>query len=211
MLLLALLRVFVVETFTVVSDSMAPTLEEGDRVVVLKTTGIERGDLIVFHGEHLLGVQEVDRSRAGAPLARLLGADPSTAYVKRVVGVPGDRVACCTADGGLTLNGEVLDEPYRDGPTDQVSFDVTVPADRYWVLGDHRADSADSRSALGRPGGGMLRADDVIGEVAWRYWPLAEAGSVVSGAAHTKSADPRVMGDTAEDNLIGIERKEPVP
>ncbi len=204
-LLLAVLRIFVIETFTVVSTSMTPTLEDRDRLVVLKTTRIERGDVIVFDGGQLLGVRDDTSHGAGAALARVLGADPSTAYVKRVVGVPGDHVACCTDDGQLMLNGEELDEPSLRGPTDQVSFDVTVPADRYWVLGDNRADSADSRGALGRPGGGMLRADDVIGEVVWRYWPVGRIGVPVG--AHTVAWSE--MGDTAHGHLI--DAKEPGP
>lgn len=203
MLVLALLRAFVVETFAVTSDSMTPTLEHGDRVVVLKTTTVDRGDLIVFDGAHLLGRQESDGNRVGAALARLLGADPSTAYVKRVIGLPGDHVVCCSEDGRILLNSEPLEEPYLAGPTDQVDFEVTVPADRYWVLGDHRRDSADSRTALGRPGGGMLRASDVIGEVAWRYWPGGRLGLVGGGREpHTPSAviPAGAMGDTSQVN-----------
>lgn len=206
MLVLALLRVFVVETVAVVSGSMTPTLNDGDRLVVLKTTTVERGDLIVFDGEHLLGHQELDRGPVAAALQRILGGDPTTTYVKRVIGVPGDHVTCCDDEGRLAINGAPVDEPYVDGPTDQVTFEVTVPADRYWVLGDNRADSADSRSALGRPGGGMLRAADIIGEVTWRYWPTDRVGRVRGAEpAHTPSAtasDARSVEpvrDTAED------------
>lgn len=182
MLVLALLRALVVETFAVTADSMAPGLKDGDRVIVLKTTGIQRDDIIVFDAEHLLG-------------------QPQSA-VKRVIGVPGDEVSCCTEDGRLIRNGEPLDEPYATGPTDQTTFAVTIPADRFWVMGDNRAESADSRSALGRPGGGMLRAHDVVGEVRWRYWPTGRLGGFsMRGAAHTPSSSDDgtvgVMGDTA--------------
>ena len=193
-LVLVLLRFFVVETFTVTSDSMEPTLREGDRLVVLKTTTVERGDLVVFDG------------------TRLLGPTPTTASVKRVIGVPGDRVTCCTEDGRLSRNGAPVDEAFLAGPTSQTTFDVTVPDDRYWVLGDHRAESADSRSALGRPGGGMLRASDVIGEVAWRYWPTSRFGAP-AGAPHTGTDAPAVsgMGDTAGSSLSIPHREESVP
>lgn len=184
MLVLLLLRAFVVETFAVTADSMAPTLQDGDRVVVLKTADIERDDIVVFDGDHLLGLPQ--------------------SSVKRVIGVPGDEVSCCTDDGRLVRNGEPLEESYVTGPTDQTTFDATVPADRYWVMGDNRGDSADSRSALGRPGGGMLRAADVVGAVRWRYWPTGRLGEVLGrGAAHTPSAsgggDVSPMGDTSED------------
>lgn len=181
MLVLVVLWALVLQTFTVVADSMSPTLEDGERLMVLKTTSIERGDLIVFDGEHLLGT-------------------PDTAYVKRVIGAPGDRVVCCTEDR-LTVNGELVEEPFRAGPTDQTTFDVTVPDERYWVLGDNRADSADSRSALGRPGGGMVRARDVIGEVVWRYWPTERFGRIQThastGAPRAGSHAVSAVGDTA--------------
>lgn len=186
MLVLVLLRALVLQTFTVLADSMSPTLEDGDRLVVLKTTSIERGDLVVLDGEHLLGT-------------------PDTAYVKRVIGVPGDHVVCCVG-GRLTVNGEPADEPYVSGPTDQTPFDVTVPDERYWVLGDNRSDSADSRSALGRPGGGMLRARDVIGEVAWRYWPTDRFGRIPPTAHGAPQTDTRVVGavgDTSGEDESG--------
>lgn len=207
-LVLALLRILVVETFTVTSDSMQPTLEHGDRLVVLKTTRIDHGDLVVFDGTHLLGPAPAGGNRAGDALARLLGADAATAYVKRVIGLPGDHVACCDDDGRLTRNGAPLAEPYLTGPTDQTIFEVTVPKDRYWVLGDNRADSADSRSALGRPGGGMLRSSAVIGEVVWRYWPTGRVGAP-GRAPHTTAVSG--MGDTSGSSLSTPEREESVP
>lgn len=207
-----------VETVTVTSGSMRPVLEVGDRLVVLKTTSIEPGDVIVFDGNRLLGPSGAAASGAGSPLARLLGADPTSAYVKRVIGAAGDHVVCCADDGRILRNGEPLDEPYAIGPSDAIAFDVTVPADRYWVLGDNRSDSTDSRSALGRPGGGMLRADDVIGEVVWRYWPPAGWGGIaVAGPADTEASirtDPHPVsgiGNTAQDIDLLHPHKEPAP
>ena len=99
-------------------------------------------------------------------------------YVKRVVGLPGDHVMCCDSNGLLTVNGVAVKESYLypgDKPSD-LTFDVTVPAERIWVMGDHRSDSADSRAHLGDPGGGMVRLDDVIGRAAMVYWPPSRAG-----------------------------------
>ena len=99
-------------------------------------------------------------------------------YVKRVVGLPGDHVVCCKANGLLTVNDIAVQEPYLypgDKPSD-LTFDVTVPAERIWVMGDHRSDSADSRAHLGDPGGGMVRLDDVIGRAGMVYWPPRRAG-----------------------------------
>ena len=203
---LILVRFLVLDTVVVTSDSMRPGVKAGDRLLVLRTAGIERGDVIVLDGSRLLAPSGDSGSRTGGALTRLLASDGSDAYVKRVVGVPGDRVVCCDAEGRITVDGVPLDEPYVAGPTDQVTFDVTVPENRYWVLGDNRADSADSRSAIGRPGGGMLRADEVVGEVVWRYWPRQRwgdpAASVVTSApgplvARTGAAGVSRMGDTA--------------
>lgn len=203
---LVLVRLLVLDTVVVTSDSMRPGLQPGDRLLVLRTAGIERGDVIVLDGSRLLAPSGDAGTRAGGALARLFGTDGSSAYVKRVVGVPGDRVVCCDAQGRLTVDGTPLDEPYVTGPTDQVTFDVTVPENRYWVLGDNRSDSADSRSAIGRPGGGMLRADEVVGEVVWRYWPrqrwgepAARSGTSAPWAlvARTGVTAASRMGDTA--------------
>jgi signal peptidase I len=214
-LLIALLRVLLLETYTVTSDSMSPTLEHGDRLVVLKTADVGIGDVVVLDGTRLLGATGESAVGPVATLGRLLGTDPATAYVKRIVGVPGDRVACCTADGRIIRNGEPVDEPHVRGPSDTVTFDVTVPAGRFWVLGDNRADSADSRAALGRPGGGMLQADDVVGEVVWRYWPRERWGAVPShrpAEAVGGRLDAPVlsrMGDTSAQPPLVTQPKEP--
>ena len=219
-LLLAVARIAVVETFTVTSASMRPTLEPGDRLLVLKTTSIEVGDIVVLDGTRLLGAgSDAGSGGAVSALGRALGAEPATAYVKRVIGVPGDRVVCCTDDGRLLRNDVPLDEPYATGPTDGTAFDVTVPADRFWVLGDNRPDSTDSRSALGRPGGGMLRADDVIGEAVWRYWPRERWGApdppAVPDAAATRMrtgpGSVSDIGNTAQEFPFRPQSKESVP
>ena len=193
-----------------------PPLSSGDRLVVLKTTSIDAGDVVVFDGTRLLGPSESAADGPAAPLARLVGADPATAYVKRVIGVPGDRVVCCTDEGEILRNGAAVEEPYATGPSDGVEFDVTVPEDRYWVMGDNRGDSTDSRSALGRPGGGMLRADDLVGEVVWRYWPASRWGRLARET--TRSAPPRTsarpvspIGNTAEKIPLPSLSKESAP
>ncbi len=97
-----------------------------------------------------------------------------TTYVKRVLGLPGDHVVCCDADGRLTVNGQQVAEPYLyagDAPS-QLKFSVIVPAGRLWLMGDHRSKSADSRSLLGAPGGGMVPLDRIIGRPVQIIWPL---------------------------------------
>jgi len=165
---------------------MEPVLTEGDRVLVSRTDyafgPIRRGDLVVFDGRgsfapfHSGNPAYVD---ALLQLGQWLGvAGNGTTYVKRVVGVPGDTVECCSPDGLLEVNGEAVQEPYvypGDAPSD-VEFSVQVPQDRLWLMGDHRSVSADSRGLLGAPGGGMIPADRVIGRAMQIIWPADRSG-----------------------------------
>jgi signal peptidase I len=153
----------VAEVRTVGSGSMAPTLAPHERILVRKA-GVDRWSL--DHGEVVL----FDASDLWAA-----ARDPAgTVFVKRVIGVAGDRITCCTADGRLSRNGTALAEPYLADPrTDQQPFDVIVPEGHYWLLGDDRADSADARSHLGDPGGGNVPASRIIGTVVAVVWPPA--------------------------------------
>ena len=188
---MVLLRAFVVQSFYVPSESMEPTVLPGDRVVVNRLVDgadVRRGDIIVFDGTETFGGP--DRSAYEAPgvigrtlsaLQRAVGIDPGEKdYLKRVVGIGGDQVRCCTPDGRLELNGAALDERYLPAgvAASDVSFDVTVPTGKLWVLGDNRAESSDSRAHLGDPGGGMVPVEDVVGRVALRYWPLSRWGTM---------------------------------
>lgn len=191
-IVLTLVRSLLVQSYVVPTASMEPTVRPGDRVLVsrvaYRTGDIERGDVIVFNGS---GVFEPDLAPAGSGLASAGRAVAealslpvgSQDYVKRVIGLPGDHVVCCGADGRLEVNGEPLDESYVK-PGDQpstVEFDTVVPPGRLWVLGDHRSDSADSRAHLGDPGGGTVPVGRVVGRVAGIYWPLSHAGGLPSG------------------------------
>jgi signal peptidase I len=154
-------HVLVAEVRGVGSDSMIPTLVPGERILVAKA-GVPRwdlppGTLVVFDAADLWARPD----------------DPQgTVFVKRVVGVGGDRITCCTVDGQLSRNGQPLPEPYLGGTaTDQQAFDVIVAPDHYWVLGDNRVSSADSRAHLGDPGGGNVPASRIIGTVEAVVWP----------------------------------------
>lgn len=186
LLVLIFVRAFFVTAFSIPSGSMEPTLQVGDRILVDRTVDaadLRRGDIIVFDAADAFGLDPGSHGLLGGladVLGALVGQGPETDYVKRVIGVPGDHVVCCGTDGRLVINDVPVEEPYLH-PGDAASashFDIVVPAGRYWVMGDHRSASSDSRAHLGAPGGGSVPADDIIGQVRVRYWPFDRGGSI---------------------------------
>ncbi|WP_342669042.1 signal peptidase I [Actinomadura oligospora] len=192
-LVLALvIKAFVVQAFYIPSGSMENTLQIGDRVLVNKvvyhTRDISRGDVVVFNGLDSWD-PEVQVSRPSNPVSRVLravggafGVAPNEKdYIKRVIGVPGDHVKCCDAQGRVTVNGVPLDEHsylFTD-PSTRVQnkpsidpFDATVGPGQLWVMGDHREASSDSRWHRGDRGGGTIPIDHVIGRAFVIVWPL---------------------------------------
>lgn len=159
-------RSYVAVPFTVPTRSMADTLRPGDRILVDRLgphlRGVQRGDVVVFDGTDAFG-------------------SPDTDFVKRVIGIGGDRVTCCDRRGRLTVNGAVLDERdyVHDGErASQLRFDIRVPEGRLWVMGDHRSNSMDSRAHLGSPGGGTVAVDDLVGRVVGVMWPPSRIGAL---------------------------------
>ena len=126
-------------------DSMNPTLEDRDILLLVKSDSMKTGDLCGFYWQNKL-------------------------LLKRVIGQPGDVISM-DEDGHVTVNGTVLDEPYVDelalGECD-IRFPYQVPENRYFVLGDHRSVSIDSRSSVI----GCVEKSQVVGRVFLRIWPL---------------------------------------
>jgi signal peptidase I len=192
-LVMAMVLSFVVKTwfiqaFYIPSGSMENTLLIGDRVVVSKLTpgpiDLQRGDVIVFQdpGGWLDSVPLPEREGLGGAVHRLLvfvGLFPSESedhLIKRVIGLPGDRVTCCGKDGRLSVNGQPVDETYihpGDVPS-TLEFDITVPAGRVWVMGDHRSDSEDSRfhDPKGSGAQGSVPIPDITGRAVGIVWPF---------------------------------------
>lgn len=202
----ALVSTFIVQPFKIPSGSMENTLGVGDRIVVEKwSQDVRRGDVVVFSDD--LHWEGADASSTGwrktvrdaAAFARIAASGDH--LVKRVVGLPGDVVSCSGPDAKLTVNGVAVDEPYlRAGlagctpAAGQASrWRITVPAGHMWVMGDHRDDSADSRSHdddTGSPGSVPLSA--VTGRPIAVAWPLGS----ISGGHDDETAFAKVPAPT---------------
>jgi len=186
LLLALLIKTFLAQAFFIPSGSMEKTLQIKDRVIVNKLSSrlgkdIQRGQIVVFRdpGGWLgdVPVQKpknpiVRNIKAGMVFVGLLPSDGEKDLIKRVIGVPGDRVSCDDQQR-VTVNGVALDEPYvfPDNPPCTPKFNVTVPKGRLWVMGDHRSGSADSRAHMGDPGQGTVPASNVIGPAFVVLWP----------------------------------------
>ena len=187
--LAVLIRTFLIQAFYIPSGSMENTLLVGDRVLVNKVVydmrDPKRGEIVVFRGTDSWApeVTEPVSQSFGAKLGRTIGdlvgiSRPGERdFIKRVVGLPGDRVACCDAQGRITVNGTPIDEPYvqDDSPLDAPAdprqctsrrfAEVTVPPGEMFVMGDHRAVSQDARCQ------GPVPISNVIGRAFVIVWP----------------------------------------
>ena len=182
-----LVKAFLVQVYRIPSASMENTLQIGDRVLVNKVVyhfrDIARGDIVVFSGQDSWGpdappapsnpvVRVFDDMLSGLGLH-----SDQTYYIKRVIGLPGDRVACCDAQGRVTVNGVALNESQYLYPGEQPSslkFSNVVPAGHLWVMGDHRGDSEDSRYHPEDPGGGAIPESQVVGRAFFIIWPPSQ-------------------------------------
>ncbi|WP_199907033.1 signal peptidase I [Aeromicrobium chenweiae] len=185
-LLAVVVKTFFVQAFYIPSGSMEPSMLVDDKILVQKVSywggDVRRGDIVVFDDPGgWLGPE--DSQPAGNVLQRGLekvGLLPSGGHlIKRVVGVGGDHVTCCT-DSRLTVNGRTIQEPYVLDPTatKDTRFDVVVPKGSLWVMGDNRGNSLASPQHITDPGRGFIRESSVVGKAWLRVWPLKRAGFV---------------------------------
>jgi signal peptidase I len=181
-----LIKTFLVRSFYIPSASMENTLQINDRILVNElvpnVVGIERGDVVVFKdpGGWLPPSAQTDVNPIDwfLTLIGLSAADSNDHLIKRVIGLPGDHVTCCNGLGQMSVNGVPLDESQyvvlRPGETkvSELPFDITVPKGSLWVMGDNRYNSSDSRYNQGKPGGGFVPMENVVGRAFVITWPV---------------------------------------
>lgn len=185
-----LIKTFLIRSFYIPSESMQDTLLVNDRIIVNQLVpelaGVQRGDVIVFTDpggwldpvytppkDPVTGFFEWFGSVVG-----LTAPDSNDHLIKRVIGLPGDRVVCCNDFGKLSVNGVALDEssyvslPIGGSKVSRDDFDVTVPEGSLWVMGDNRWNSRDSRYNRDKPGDGFVPIDNVVGRAILISWPI---------------------------------------
>lgn len=178
-----IIKTFLIRSFYIPSPSMSDTLIENDRIIVNQLVPdlvpLQRGDVVVFKdpGSWLPAQPEAPQPPLVAAaewvgsLVGLAAPDSDEHLVKRLIGLPGDRIVCCNDLGQMSVNGVPLDEPYlRDagvgGPASSQSFQIDVPEGTLWVMGDNRGNSSDSRIH------GTVPISDVVGRAFVVSWPL---------------------------------------
>ncbi len=151
------IRTFVAEARYIPSGSMIPTLQINDRLIVDKIShrfqDLQRGDIVVF-----------------APTDHLKQQNFRDAFIKRIVGLPGETVEI--RDGMLYVDDRLLDETYTNEPADYEYGPIVIPEDHYFVLGDNRNNSYDSHYW------GFVPADRIIGRAVVRFWPVNRLGEL---------------------------------
>jgi len=186
-----LIKTFLIRSFYIPSPSMTNTLQVNDRIIVNelepKLVPIHRGDIVVFKDPGGWLPPDTSTSEPSGVAAfvdwslsvvGLTAPDSNDHLIKRVIGLPGDKVACCNSFGQMTVNGVALDEdkyvllPPGVTKVSKDDFSVTVPKNSLWVMGDNRYNSQDSRYNRDKPGNGFVPYDDVVGRAVLITWPI---------------------------------------
>jgi signal peptidase I len=189
-----LIKTLLVQFFFIPSGSMENTLQVQDRVAVNKlpfiSKDINRGDVVVFRDpanwlpEPFSGGENriVAKIKEGLVLVGVLPNPAKQYLVKRVIGVAGDRVICCSKSGKLTINGKQATEPYiyAGNKVSEMDFNITVPEDKIWVMGDHRSASADSRYHQDDVNNGFVPVSRITGRAYAIIWPIKNIGIISS-------------------------------
>ncbi|MFJ1971573.1 signal peptidase I [Streptomyces sp. NPDC087903] len=194
LVLALLIKTFLVQAFSIPSDSMQNTLQQGDRVLVDKLTPWfgsepERGEVVVFHDpDNWLAGEPTANPNAVQTFLSWIGLMPSAEekdLIKRVIGVGGDTVSC-KGTGPLKVNGKALNESsyvYAGNTPCSVDdqggqFTVKVPKGSIWVMGDHRQNSRDSRYNQADEHKGMVPVKEVVGRAVVKAWPINRWGTL---------------------------------
>lgn len=187
MVLSVAIKAFLIRSFYIPSGSMLETLQINDRIIVNVMAPdlmpIEHGDIVVFRDpggwlgaittEPKEPIQELSDFVLGT--FGITAPDSAEHLVKRVIGLPGDTVECCDPQGRLIINGVPIDEPYiapGSNPSD-IEFKVVVPEGSYWVMGDNRGNSTDSRFHQDLPSKGFVDQSFVVGKAFVISWPVS--------------------------------------
>lgn len=213
--IIALIRTFVIQSFTIPSGSMEDTLTEGDRVTVTMydSHDIERGDVVVFTDpDHWLTTQEPAGLQGAFQdflvAIHIFPQDAGHHLIKRVIGMPGDHVVA-DGNGSLSVNGVEIHEDYlKPGRSaSDVAFDITVPEGYVWVMGDNRANSSDSRYHQNDAHHGFVPVGNVVGVAKNVVWPYSHWSGLTDG----RQVFSQVPDPTSIPAAIPAEPAEPVP
>lgn len=208
-----LVKTFLVRPYYIPSASMEQTLVTDDRVLVNllvpELVPLNRGDVVVFTdpGGWLEQAPPPTKTPGQAIIDGTLEAvglkpeETNNSLIKRIIGLPGDHVVCCNSYGQVTVNDQAISEPYVELQGNReasgTAFDVVVPDDAIWVMGDNRYNSEDSRYHQDLPTGGFVPIDDVVGRAVVLNWPFDRftiLGNYPEVFANVPSRDPETQG-----------------
>jgi signal peptidase I len=231
LLLAVIIKTYAIQAFYIPSGSMENTLEINDRVLVNKIVyhlrDIHRGDIVVFNGDGSwdpglpIPVNGNIFQQFADGFSSMFGfGHPGDILIKRVIGIPGDHVACCDAQGRVTINGVPLNEQSYLYPGSRPSvspFNIVVQPGRLWVMGDNRFFSDDSRDHQGDPGGGTIPESAVIGRAfviiwppsRWRILPIPATFTQPALNGSPAAAPPAVGAQSAAGAAVLSARAEP--